>query len=121
MADRMLFLGWGPVVRGREERALEVFDESMGLFGRLQQGGRIEAVDVALLEPHAGALQGYIELRGTAEQMDAVRQDDEFRRLLIDVGLIVDDLRVVGGFTGNGVAEQMDRYRDAVGRLPAHA
>ncbi len=28
MADRVLFIGWGETVRGREERALEVFNET---------------------------------------------------------------------------------------------
>ena len=41
MADRVLFITWGEVVRGREERALEVFSESLGFYGRLQQDGRI--------------------------------------------------------------------------------
>ena len=33
MAERMLFIGWGQVARGREERALEVFNETLGLYG----------------------------------------------------------------------------------------
>ena len=53
MADRLLFIGWGPPVRGREERALEVFNESVGLYGRLQQDGRIDSFDVSLLRPNA--------------------------------------------------------------------
>ena len=45
MADRLLFISWGSVVAGREEIALEVFNESVGLYGRLQQDGRIEGFD----------------------------------------------------------------------------
>ena len=30
MADRVLFIGWSTPVRGREERGLEVFNESIG-------------------------------------------------------------------------------------------
>ena len=47
MADRMLFIGWGTPVRGREERGLEVFNEALGLLGRMEQDGRIEGFDVA--------------------------------------------------------------------------
>jgi hypothetical protein len=54
MADRMLFTSWGTVVRGREERALEVFNDILGFYGRLQQEGKIESIDVALLEPAPG-------------------------------------------------------------------
>jgi hypothetical protein len=32
MADRLLFIGWGTPIPGREERALEVFNDTMGLY-----------------------------------------------------------------------------------------
>jgi hypothetical protein len=59
MADRILFIGWGAPVRGREERGLEVFDEAVGFYGRCQQDGRIEAFNVILLEPHGGGLKAF--------------------------------------------------------------
>jgi hypothetical protein len=118
MADRILFLSWGQVVRGREERAIEVFNESVGLYGRLQQEGRIEGFDVALLDPHGTNLDGYFALRGSSTQMAALREMDEFRRLLIDVSMIVDDMRVVDGYTGEGVAREMALYTEAVAKVP---
>ena len=42
MADRALFVGFGEPVRGREERAIEVFTDFVGMFGRMQSDGRIE-------------------------------------------------------------------------------
>jgi len=117
MADRMLFIGWGSPVRGREERGLEVFNEAIGLYGRLQQEGRIEKFDVVLLDPNAN-LAGYIELHGSAEQLAAARGSEEFRRTLIDASLIVEDMRIVEGFTNDGVAQQMALYQESVGRVP---
>ena len=49
MADRILFITWKAPVRGLEERAVESFNEAIGLYGRMQQEGRIESFDVALL------------------------------------------------------------------------
>jgi hypothetical protein len=118
MADRILFIGWGAPVHGREERGFEVFDEAVSFYGRCQQEGRIEGFDVTLLEPHGGGLNGYIEVQGSAEQLGALREDDDFRRIMIDASLIVDELGVVDGFTNEGVAAQMAMYRDAVGRVP---
>lgn len=118
MADRLMFLSWGEVVRGREERALEVFNESVGFWGRMQQEGRIESFDVAFLEPHAGGIDGYFALHGSAAQLAALREDEEFMRLQIDVGLIVDDLRIVEGFTGDGIARQVQMYTDAIAKVP---
>ncbi len=121
MSDRILFLSWGQVARGREERALEVFNESVGFYGRLQQEGRIEGFDVALLDPHAAALDGFMVLRGTRDQLASVKDDDDFRRLMADVTMIVDDLRVIDGVTGEGVAREMAMYAEAMGKVAQHA
>lgn len=117
MADRVLFLGWSAPVRGLEERGLEVFNEALGLYGRMQQDGRIESFDVMLLEPN-GDLNGYMELRGSAEQIAAVRADKEFRRVTIDAALIVDDLRLIEGYCNQGIAEEMALYQEAIGKVP---
>jgi hypothetical protein len=119
MADRMLFIGWGATVRGREERALEVFNAAVGFYGRCQQEGRIESFDVILLEPHGGGLAGYMELHGSADQLNALRQDEQFRRLMIDAALIVDELGIVDGFANEGVARELTLYRDAIAQVPA--
>jgi hypothetical protein len=120
MADRVLFIGWSTPVRGREERGLEVFNESIGLYGRMQQEGRIETFDVVLLEP-AGDLNGYIELHGSAAQLAALREDEEFQRNTIDASLIVDGLRQIEGSTNDEIARQMALYRDSVARVPQTA
>ncbi|HTU95301.1 MAG TPA: hypothetical protein VMF14_05630 [Solirubrobacteraceae bacterium] len=117
MADRLLLLTWGASVRGREERSLEVFNEALGYYGRLQQEGRIESFDVVLLAPN-GAHDGYMELHGTAAQLAAVREDEVFRRLLVDAAMIVDDLRIVEGYCNEGVAEAMGIYQQAIAGMP---
>jgi hypothetical protein len=118
MADRILFIGWGAAVRGREERGLEVFDAAVGFYGRCQQEGRIESFDVILLDPHGGGLAGYMELHGSADQLTALRQDQEFRRILVDASLIVDELGIVDGFANEGIAREMALYREAIAQVP---
>ena len=117
MADRMLFIGWGAVARGSEERGLEIFNEALGLLGRRQQEGAIEGFDVHLLEPNADTA-GYIEVHGTAEQLMRLRGDEEFRRNTIDAALVVDNLRHIEGFTNEGVARQMALYQEQTARVP---
>jgi hypothetical protein len=117
MADRLLFISWGTSVRGMEERSVEVFTEALGYYGRLQQEGRIDSFEVVLLAPNAGA-DGYMELRGTAAQLAAVREDAVFRRLLLDAGLIVDDLKIVDGYCNEGIAEAMGLYQEAIAGTP---
>ena len=117
MADRVLVIAWGETVRGREERALEVFNETMGFYGRTQEQGRIEKFDVVLLEA-SGDLGGYIALHGTAEQLAALRMDDEFRRNLVDASLIVDGLRLIDGSINAGVARDVELYQQAIAKVP---
>jgi hypothetical protein len=120
MADRVLFIGWSTPVRGREERGLDVFNEAIGLCGRMQQEGRIDKFDVVLLGPN-GDLNGYIELHGSAEQIAAVHEDDEFRRNTADASLVVDGLRHIDGYTNDEVARQMAMYRESIARVPQTA
>lgn len=120
MADRMLFIGWGAPVRGREERGLEVFTDAMGLLGRMQQDGRIESFDVAILAPNTD-LNGYVAIYGSGAQLDALREDLEFLRSTADAMQIVEGLRHIDGYTNEGVARQLEIARGAIAKVPQHA
>jgi hypothetical protein len=117
MADRILFVSWGIPVRGREERGLEVFNETLGLLGRRQQDGQIESFDVCLLAPNAG-IDGYMQIRGTTEQINALREDPEFQRSTTDASLIVENLQHIVGYCNEGVAAQIQLYQEAITKLP---
>jgi hypothetical protein len=120
MADHVLFISWGTPVRGAEKRGLEVFNETLGLYGRMQQEGRIEGFDVMLFEPN-GKINGCIQIHGSAEQLEAARRDEEFQRMTIAAGLIVDDLSLTEGYANEGVARQMAVYQDAIASVPQRA
>jgi hypothetical protein len=59
-----------------------------------------------------------MELHGTHEQLDAVQENEDFRRTLVDASLIVQDLRVAEGVTNEGVARDMALYQEAIGKVP---
>ena len=117
MTDRALFVGFGAPVRGREERAIEVFGEFVDMFGRLQSNGRIAGMDVSLLDPHGGDLGGFFMVHGSADQCAELANDEEFRRACIDASLIVDNFGVVPAVTGEGVNREMAMYSEAVGKV----
>jgi hypothetical protein len=117
MAERALFVGFGEPVRGREERAVEVFNEFVGLLGRMQGDGRIEDMDVCLLDPHGGELGGFFMVNGSPEQCAALMDDAEFRRACIDATLIVNNFGVVPARTGQAVGEEMSMYMEAVAKV----
>jgi hypothetical protein len=114
MADAGLFIGWGQVVRGREDRALAVFNETVEFYGQLQSDGRIEDFEVALLQPHGGELYGYAMLRGSEEQIDAVPRDEDFQRLMQRADLIVEGLGIVPALIGEGLGRGIAMYQEEV-------
>jgi hypothetical protein len=120
MADRVLLISWKRPVPGREERSLEVFNEALGLYGRKQQEGKIEGFDVSMLRPN-GLMDGYIAVRGSADQLALLQEDEEYMRNMVDATLIVEDLAVCDGFTNEAVARQMQMYQDAIGKVPQTA
>ena len=114
MADAALFIGWGQVVRGREKRALQVFNESVEYWGGLQGDDKIEDFEVVLLTPHGGDLQGFALLRGTEDQISALRADEEFQRRITRADLIIDSQGVVDAAIGDGIARGMAQYQGEI-------
>jgi hypothetical protein len=113
MAGEALFIGWGAVVRGREKQALQVFQESIEYYGRLEQEGQIDGFDVLLLSPHGGDLAGFVILRGDRQTMAGVRFSDEFERLIVRASSIVDSVGVLPAYSGEALAAQMALFQQA--------
>jgi len=114
MADAALFIGWGEIVRGRETEAAETFNATMGYWARLAEEGVIESFEPVFLEPHGGDLQGFFFLRGDAEALAALRVSTEFQTTIIGVGLIVDNVGVVGASTGARLQNLMGSYTEQI-------
>jgi hypothetical protein len=117
MADAGLFIGWGAPVRGREAKGLEVFNEALAYYGRLQQEGVIEGFETVILEPHGGDLQGFILVRGGEEKLAQLRVDDEFVRLSTRASLIVESVGVIGAALGEGLEQAITTYQEAISEL----
>ena len=117
MSDDALFLGWGEVVRGREGKAVEVFNESIEYYAKLQEEGKLESFEPWFLAPHGGDLNGFILLRGERAQLDAILNSPEFETLQARVGLIVDRLGVVPAATGESLARGMGQFQEAAADL----
>ena len=114
MADAGLFIGWGEVVRGRETEALELFNETLGYYGRLQEEGSIESFEPVFLEPHGGDLSGFILIRGDAEKLASLRVSEEFTRFSLRAGLIVNNFGVVGADLAERLQRQMEYYTEQI-------
>jgi hypothetical protein len=118
MAGDALFLGWGQVVRGREQLALEVFGEAVSFYGKLQGDGQIEGFDAYLLEPHGGDLAGFFVIRGERSALDSLKTNPDFQRLIARAGSVIDNLGLVSAFSGDALARQMGIFGEVSQDLP---
>ena len=98
-------------------KGLEVFNEALAYYGRLQQEGAIESFEPVLLESHGGDLQGFIFLRGSEDRLSQLRVDDEFVRLSTRASLIVEELGVIGAALGDGLQDSIATYQKAISEL----
>jgi hypothetical protein len=117
MAEAGLFVGWNIPVRGREEKAVQVFGEAMAYWASLEEDGKVEGSQAAFLRPHGGDLGGFMLIRGTEEQIAAVQQEEEFNRINTRASLVVDGFGVVPAVLDEGIAEQMQLYQETVPEL----
>jgi hypothetical protein len=118
MAGDALFLGWGQVARGREQLALEVFQESLAYYGKLQQDGVIDSFDATLLAPHAGDLAGFFIMHGERSALESLRSSPEFIRVVTRASAVVDNVGVVNAYSGEALAEVMGIFTDVSQGLP---
>jgi hypothetical protein len=101
MAMGALFVGWGPIITGRERKAAQVLGEAMQYLGRLRGQGVVQSVEVAVLEPHGGDLGGFVLVKGEKDAIARLRVDDEFVRTVVGVQLVHEKVGVVGATTGD--------------------
>ncbi|MBV9328221.1 MAG: hypothetical protein JO352_31275 [Chloroflexi bacterium] len=103
MAMGAVFIGWGPAVRGREQKALEVFQEAVQYWGRMQQQGEIQSFEPVALEPHGGDLNGFCLIKGDADKLARLRVSNEFIALNTRAQMVVENFGVAGAFVGEGL------------------
>jgi len=117
MADAGLFIGWGAVARGREKEAVDLFNEILGYYGRLQEDGDIESFEPVFLEAHGGDLAGFVLVRGEAEKLASIRVREEFTQYTVRAGLVVDNFGVVGADMEGRLQQQMAFYTEQIGAI----
>ena len=110
MAKAGLFLGWGMPIPGREQKAVQLFQEVMQFYGRLQQQGEIESFEPILLEPHGGDLGGFVLLRGDAEKIARLRISAEFNSYTQRAQLLLMDVGIVGAIYGEELQQSMAEF-----------
>ena len=110
MAKSALFIGWGQPVPGREQKALQLFEEGMQYYGRLQQQGEIDGFEPIVLEAHGGDLDGFILIRGDVDKLARLRTSAEFISLTTRAQLVLTNVGVVGAWYGDELQQLFAEY-----------
>ena len=110
MADFGLFIGFGFPVRGREEGAVKVFQEFLGLLAGQMQQGNVESFEPAFLQPHGGDLGGFVLVRGQQDKLAALVASAAFQRNMTRAQAIVDHFGVIDCQMGAELQKQMGSF-----------
>ena len=111
MADIAVFIVWDQVVRGRERRAIRVYNAVREYFEGLEKKGAITGFETGIFGPAAPTnLGGFIVVRGNEDQLRTVRQTKEFRRLMLRTTLVVEHVRVLRALLGADLLQQIKDY-----------
>ena len=107
-------IGWNRPVTGRETMAAELFGTSMAYYEKLKSTGKIESYEPILLEVHGGDLNGFVLLRGTHAQLDAVKSSDEFREIVARAEHCIEGIGVIDGYTAAVIPQVMQVWTKAI-------
>jgi hypothetical protein len=112
-----MFVGWGDTIPERELKSLEVFQEALAYWTRLEQEGTIESFDTVALSPHSGKLAGFAVIKGDPDKLSSVWRSDEFSRLNARAQLVIQHFGVVDAYVGDDLTNLYGVYAQAATEL----
>jgi hypothetical protein len=107
MADSGLLIGWDRVSPGNEGGAMELWAEMLTFLRSLHAAGQIERFEPVLLGAHGGHLNGFVLVRGKQENLDRLRNSDEFLMLNVKANRRLDGFLVVRAHFGEEASKIM--------------
>jgi hypothetical protein len=110
-ADSILFIGWNRAVHGRERDSLEAFGTAIGFLTNQVGAGKVQSFEPVLLDRHGGDLNGFLLVRGSAANLAALADSDEFRDLVMHADMSVGGIGIVTGKIGEGLQREIARLQ----------
>ena len=118
MADAGFWVAWGIPTRGRERQALDLLKTSLtDYLEGLVRDGRIERFDAVILKPQSTELGGFFLVQASKAQVAALREAPDFEQWVMQVQLVADKVGIVDAWVGDGLAEAISLYEDALRTL----
>jgi hypothetical protein len=114
MPNAALILRWDRVVPGREPQALSLFGQALEYYGSLQSEGSIASYEPILMDPSGSDLNGLIVIRGSADQLDALRRQDRFIEITMLATHQCEAFGVVNAHLGDELQARMARWAQII-------
>jgi|GEM_PF-951430 len=89
----------------------------MVFLHKLESEGVIDGIEVVLLEPHGGDLDGFVLIKGRLDQLAQLRVQDDFVKMIIGVRLVHSGVGVVAGHSGQEMQPYLLAWADQERRL----
>lgn len=116
MAQGAIVFRWGTPVRGREAAALEVFAESAAYYDDLEKNHRITSHHPYISADRNGGLW---LVCGDMAELNAIRSEEEYIRLMTKAQLIAEDFtsELCYGGTVDDLSEPMTIFGETIGQF----
>ncbi len=112
-----LVLGWNRAVPGRESACAELFGTITQYWDRQQKQGKITGWEPVFLTQHGGDMNGFVLVRGTQQNLDAIQHDEEFIENNMRAAHCLQNFGVVQAYVGMPtIQDMMQRWMKTVPR-----
>jgi hypothetical protein len=117
MEKGALFVGWGSIITVREKVAPAVLNEAMNYLHGLKNEGKLDSIDVVLLEPHGGELEGFVLIKGDKTELANLRVSNDFVKMIVGVQLVHTKVGVVWAYSGAEMQSLFKMWDEQEARL----
>lgn len=109
MKEQAVFISWGQVPRGREAKAIEVFNQAHEFLKNKKKEGKIRELRI-YFNSQSADLAGFMLIAGKPEFL--LDGSGELERLYMQAAAVVDDLslRMMIGGTAEGITEHLNQW-----------
>jgi hypothetical protein len=111
MKEQTVFVSWGQVPRGREAKAIEVFNQAHEFLKKKKKEAKIKELRI-YINSQSADLAGFMLISGKPEFL--LDGSGELERLYMQAAAVVDDLslKMMVGGTEEGVTEHLNQWLD---------
>lgn len=111
MAKTGFIIGWKDVKPGREHHAAELYASTVAFYERKVREKIVESFEPVLLARHGGDLNGFFLVRGELDQLNRLRQSEEYLDFTARAVHCLESFGVVECYLGHGIQDLMTRWQ----------